>query len=77
MLSRDGNTQKGIEELKDLLTLQLRHHESIDNVNKSENLKVSSLSSLNQLNEPINTPGFEIEFPESIKYIIMNIGKDH
>lgn len=79
-----GNNANTIEELINLLTVQLRNHESIDNVNNTKKYQTKSLSnntdnviiSNQQTNEVVanDIPLFQIEFPDDIKYIIMNIG---
>jgi hypothetical protein len=77
-----GNNANTIEELINLLTVQLKNHESIDN--NTKRYQTTSLSnntdnviiSNQQTNEVVanDIPSFQIEFPDDIKYIIMNIG---
>jgi len=77
-----GNNANTIEELINLLTVQLRSHESIDNVNNTKRYQTTSNNTDNviisnqQTNEVVanDIPSFQIEFPDDIKYIIMNIG---
>ena len=80
-----GNNANTIEELINLLTVQLRNHENIDNVNNTKRHHTTSLSnntdnviiSNQQTNNEVvanDVPSFQIEFPDDIKYIIMNIG---